>query len=114
MSEFSAVIFDLDDTLFPERSFVMSGFRAASKFAASVSPVDFEALFNRLQDDFEAGVRGNSFEVALHALGFHSAELEAAFTEALSRKNRLALILQRGANEGMIVFVPAAGASVDS
>lgn len=82
MSDFSAVIFDLDDTLFPERSFVISGFRAASEYAASVAPIASERLFRQLQDDFHAGVRGNSFEVALRSLDSYSAQLEAAMVEA--------------------------------
>ena len=40
VTELSAIIFDLDDTLFPERSFVLGGFEAAAKHAASLAPID--------------------------------------------------------------------------
>lgn len=82
MSEIDAIIFDLDDTLYPERAFVMSGFRAASVFAASVAPVCSETLVERLQNDFTAGVRGNAFEVALRSVDAYSEQLEAEMVDA--------------------------------
>lgn len=62
-----ALIFDLDDTLFPERQFVLSGFRAVSRWLSENYALDggfetFEVLF--LQ-----GFRGNIFDLAMKKLG---------------------------------------------
>lgn len=47
-----AIVFDLDDTLYPERDFVVSGFRAIS---AIVEREIGESVFERLIELFDAG-----------------------------------------------------------
>jgi putative hydrolase of the HAD superfamily len=82
VTELSAIIFDLDDTLFPERSFVLGGFEAAAKHAASLAPIDAQLLLAQLHQLFENGVRGNTFQIALDLLGQHNHALEQAMVAA--------------------------------
>lgn len=58
------IVFDLDDTLFPERDFVRSGFRAAARHPA-LAQVGFASEAWQL---FESGHRNDVFNVALERL----------------------------------------------
>lgn len=62
------VAFDLDDTLYPERVFVRSGFRCVSDHLLAIGVLD-RAVFDDLEAAFEAGVRGDTFNRALEAAG---------------------------------------------
>jgi putative hydrolase of the HAD superfamily len=57
------VVFDIDDTLYLERDYVRSGFRAAGLWADRVLGVP--DLADRAWTAFEDGVRGTVFDVAL-------------------------------------------------
>lgn len=62
-----AVIFDLDDTLFPERSFVHSGIRAVAEWLKRTGlSVDFGKI---AIDLFEGGWKGKLFDEALVRAG---------------------------------------------
>lgn len=62
-----AVVFDLDDTLFPEREYVLSGLRAVSEWlAANRSAPGFLEIAEKL---FHDGARGNIFDRTLGGLG---------------------------------------------
>lgn len=67
LPEAGVVIFDLDDTLYPERDFVLSGFRAV---AAVIT--DHAGVFDRLVELFEAG-EGDSFGRVLAENGLPAA-----------------------------------------
>src|SRR5438445_8584130 len=61
-----AVVFDLDDTLYPEFDFVRSGFRAvATAFPAELGSHD--AAFERLWQTFMTGDRRRVFDNVLSA-----------------------------------------------
>jgi putative hydrolase of the HAD superfamily len=60
-----AIILDLDDTLYPEREFVLSGFAAAAQWLAGTAGVDADRCAGDLVDLFERGVRGRTFDVWL-------------------------------------------------
>lgn len=62
MSAWQAVIFDLDDTLFPERDYVLSGFRAVAAWAEGHVGIPAAQGFAALQGLFAEGVRGNVFD----------------------------------------------------
>lgn len=64
------VVFDLDDTLYPERDFVRSGFEAAGSWFARERGV--RGLAEAAWGAFERGVRGRTFDVALAELGVES------------------------------------------
>lgn len=59
--KWQAIGFDLDDTLYPERDFVLSGFRAVARWADSHLGISFEEGFAELNRLFEKGTRGNTF-----------------------------------------------------
>ncbi len=59
------VVFDLDDTLYLERDYVRSGFRAVAETAAQGTSVCSEEAFSFLWNEFTAGVRGSSFDALL-------------------------------------------------
>jgi putative hydrolase of the HAD superfamily len=62
-----AIIFDLDDTLFPEHQFVLSGFRAVTEWLTlNHSICGFYEQAERLYRD---GKRGKIFDLALEKLG---------------------------------------------
>ncbi|MEN9361779.1 MAG: hypothetical protein RL095_3314 [Verrucomicrobiota bacterium] len=60
------LIFDMDDTLFPEADFVRSGHRAAAAAAWAELGIDIEPELRRR---FAAGQRGDLFSSSLRALG---------------------------------------------
>lgn len=60
------LVFDLDDTLFPEREFVLSGFRAVDLWVRQI--LGCESFYTIAADLFERGDRGNLFNQALQAL----------------------------------------------
>jgi len=62
-----AIVFDLDDTLYLERDFVRSGFRAAGDWLQRERGVD--GLAEAAWRAFERGVRGHTFDRALATLG---------------------------------------------
>jgi putative hydrolase of the HAD superfamily len=63
----SCVVFDIDDTLYLERDYVRSGFRAVGEWArARLGIADFAERSWRL---FEAGVRGSIFDDVLAESG---------------------------------------------
>lgn len=68
MSIFYLVAFDLDDTLYPEREFVQSGFAAVAQHLADLGVIDAESFFQTATSLFVAGARGNIFNLALERL----------------------------------------------
>jgi putative hydrolase of the HAD superfamily len=66
----TTVIFDLDDTLYPERDYCMSGFRAVAAYIAErFARASAEQLFEAMQAEFAAGNRTKTFDAALKAAG---------------------------------------------
>jgi putative hydrolase of the HAD superfamily len=61
VSRWRAVIFDLDDTLYPEHDYVLSGFRAAAEWAERRGLDPAERTFESLESMFREGVRGDTF-----------------------------------------------------
>lgn len=62
LSGLKAVIFDLDDTLYSERAFVFSGFRAAVQRLEALASIPSEVADRTLREMFERGMRGNLFD----------------------------------------------------
>lgn len=52
MKKFEAVIFDLDDTLYPEIDYVISGFKVVSKFISNITKIKSEQVFSKLVELF--------------------------------------------------------------
>jgi len=62
------VVFDLDDTLYPERSFVRSGFRAVSDYLVQAGATR-QDLFHTMWQRFCDGARGRIFNETLQDAG---------------------------------------------
>ncbi len=62
MKRWQAVVFDLDDTLYSERDYVLSGMRAVADWARDSLGFPAERTYGQLHDLFEAGVRGETFD----------------------------------------------------
>lgn len=77
--QIACVVFDLDDTLYLERDFVASGFRAVA--AKLEEPSGITSAFEELWGDFEAGVRGNNFDVFWERRGLDRAKASSRATE---------------------------------
>ena len=67
MSKLEAVVFDLDDTLYPERSYVLSGFSAVADWAERTLAIPRATVLADLRAYFDSGVRVEE-EVAIAAL----------------------------------------------
>jgi len=72
--ELRAVLFDLDDTLYPECEFVLSGFRAVARWGRDKLGLPYEKSYNRLREIFYNGIRGRTFNFWLEELGFSDPE----------------------------------------
>lgn len=59
------VIFDLDDTLYPEIQFVYSGFLKVSEYLSKKFNRSKKDFFRFLVSSFEKGIRGNNFDLLL-------------------------------------------------
>jgi putative hydrolase of the HAD superfamily len=66
-----AVIFDLDDTLYPERDYVRSGFRAVAHWAEANLAIPAASTFSELEGLLDSGVRHNTFDQWLKARGLN-------------------------------------------
>jgi putative hydrolase of the HAD superfamily len=62
MTRWRAILFDLDDTLYPERDYVLSGFRAVADWAQGRGGIPAEQGYAELTRLFERGVRGDTFD----------------------------------------------------
>jgi len=65
MGTIKATVFDLDDTLYLEQDYVASGFRAVAAHLSSRSSLRDTEIFAWLWNQFQTGVRGNSFDLLL-------------------------------------------------
>ncbi|HHW69954.1 MAG TPA: HAD-IA family hydrolase [Clostridiales bacterium] len=51
--KYKAVIFDLDDTLYPEKDYIISGFKTVSQYIENKTNLDFEEIFATLLELFD-------------------------------------------------------------
>jgi putative hydrolase of the HAD superfamily len=74
-NKLTVIAFDLDDTLYPERSYVLSGFDAVASWAQQEHEIPQAQGFETLRGLFESGVRGDTFNrwAASHGLAGSSA-----------------------------------------
>lgn len=69
-----AIVFDLDDTLYPERDYALSGLRAVATWAEEHLGIPADQGFTELRRLFEDGVRGDTFDRWLESHGFQPDE----------------------------------------
>lgn len=65
-----ALVFDLDDTLYPERAYVLSGFRSVSRWCSDNLGLDGKASLDALLEISERGERRHTFDRFLESVGF--------------------------------------------
>ena len=68
-------VFDLDDTLYEERTYVESGLRAVAEDLAGRLSIDASECFMRLTDELEKNGRGRIFNSVLQSYGIYSMRL---------------------------------------
>jgi putative hydrolase of the HAD superfamily len=66
-----AIIFDLDDTLYPERAYVLSGFRAVAKYLEQKHRIPAQKSFSMLEEAFDRGLRKKNFNDLLQHLNLN-------------------------------------------
>jgi len=62
MPTLQAIVFDLDDTLYPERDYVLGGFRAVAAWGQIHLGIPSGRGFAELEQLFEQGARGDTFD----------------------------------------------------
>lgn len=70
-----AVLFDLDNTLYPEIEFVKSGFRAVARYLVSKHHFSEDLIVKQMLDILEKDGRGKVFDSSLHNLGLYSEDM---------------------------------------
>lgn len=70
MKKWNAILFDLDDTLFPESQFVAGGFRAVSHWIADRFSLAADAVLDELSALHASGPRDRVFDTWLAQHGF--------------------------------------------
>ena len=66
-----AIIFDLDNTLYPEETYVQSGFKAVARYLSEKYDCDFDTLFSKIMDIFNEDGRGAVFDRLVNDLNFN-------------------------------------------
>jgi putative hydrolase of the HAD superfamily len=69
LTRFRAVIFDLDDTLYPEREYVLSGYQAVANWVGSRFGFNTVEVNQELATLLESGASGNTFDLWLESKG---------------------------------------------
>lgn len=69
MKRFRAIVFDHDDTLYPERAYVHSGFQAVADWVEAHLDISRDDAFREFWQLFFAGHRGNIFDLWLSSHG---------------------------------------------
>jgi putative hydrolase of the HAD superfamily len=70
------IVFDLDDTLYPEIEFVQSGFKAVAQYFHALHPKhSTESLYTLMLQELEQNGRGKVFDVLLESLGCKSKKM---------------------------------------
>jgi putative hydrolase of the HAD superfamily len=70
-----ALIFDLDDTLYPESEFVLSGYRAVAQFVADSDLCDFDTAYSCMAKTYAAAGKFRVFPALIDTLANESIKL---------------------------------------
>ncbi|MBF0564276.1 MAG: HAD family hydrolase [Nitrospirae bacterium] len=71
---YKAMFFDLDDTLYPEMTFVKSGFKQVARFISSRRKLDEGLLLDEMMYLLKKNGRGRIFDDLLEKIGLYSEE----------------------------------------
>ncbi len=70
------IIFDLDDTLYPEKEFVESGFKAVAKYISKKYGIHYNKIFNILKKNFKQGLRKKNFDKLLKKINLNKERVQ--------------------------------------
>lgn len=96
------VVFDLDDTLFPEWQYVLSGFRAVDEWLRNVHRLS--GFYEPAKALFDSGARGNIFDLALAKLGRPAEKSFVAEMVRVYREHKPTLTLYEDAHWAVNFF----------
>lgn len=65
-----SIIFDLDNTLYPEQTYVQSGFKTVAEYLSKKYGCDFNSLMSKITDIFNEDGRGSVFDRLVNDLNF--------------------------------------------
>lgn len=65
-----SIIFDLDNTLYPEQTYVESGFREVTRYLTKKYGCNFDVLFSEVMNIFNEDGRGSVFDRLIHDFDF--------------------------------------------
>jgi len=91
------IIFDLDDTLFPEWQYVLSGFRAVDQYLCQSNRCAEAAFYNAAKGLFDGGSRGNIFDLALAQINLASEKTFVADLVRVYREHKPTITLHEDA-----------------
>ena len=86
-----ALLFDLDDTLYDERQYVISGFRAVAAHIAGTTGLDEDSLCRRMIEILELDGRGEIFDRLLADFGISGEATEIKKLVSCYRNHRPSL-----------------------
>lgn len=93
----SALLIDLDDTLYDERTYVLSGFSAVAQELARRHPrLDAAALAAGMEAELDTHGRGRIFDVVLQAAGLPASPALIGELVGVYRDHRPAISLWPG------------------
>lgn len=90
------IVFDLDDTLFEEKNFVLSGFDAVAADIAKTVTIKKEIVFNYLLEEFYKKGRGKIFNATLKHFGLIDTPNEIARLVQLYRQHSANIVFYPG------------------
>ena len=85
MPPWQGILFDLDDTLYPEREYVLSGFRAVARWADLHLGIAMTEGYAQLCELYSRGVRGHTMNVWLRQRGVSDGTVVPELVEAYRR-----------------------------
>lgn len=91
MADPTAVIFDLDDTLYPERRFALSGYAAVARDIAARTGQPADLLFRSLCRSHRIGARGTALQDLVARHGLSDDEVARGIDVIRSHRPRLRL-----------------------
>jgi putative hydrolase of the HAD superfamily len=71
----TAIVFDLDDTLYPERRYARSGFAAVARWAGATFNLPVALVFSELLASLKRGERARAFQNVCGRFGVNEAEV---------------------------------------
>jgi putative hydrolase of the HAD superfamily len=89
-----ALLFDLDDTLYPERRFALSGFAEVARVVERTYGIPAAQAFGLLQKSLRRGLRAQAFQRLAHAIGAGDTAIEEFRDAYRAHRPRLRLPAQ--------------------